>query len=338
MVLRFEGDDLSNRYLWQPDAVDQLMADEQIETDEVVWALTDHLGTVRDLAVMDGNETSVVNHITYDSYGNKLSKTSAVDCLFGFTGRAYDEVSEIQNNLNRWYDAKVGRWVSKDPISFEGMDANTYRYVGNDPTNVTDPNGLRHGIVVIWINTKNMPSNFNVKAVEAKMNEILLAEKVNVHVYLKTTTRSKESFTLGWNYDRLTYWGNGAYNWWNPMWWLTATAHDVAYYPWTRNVTTFENYIEFTTGTLGLAITPSSSAGWTEIHPALVTQQLQSITGSNATIAYANILMHEVFWFGVLGKWSDTYGNTQGQLGYGQADSKVPVIMKPWADDINDRF
>lgn len=45
-------------------------------------------------------------------------------------------------NLNRWYDPKVGRWISKDPIGFAAGDANLYRYVGNGPTNWFDPNGL----------------------------------------------------------------------------------------------------------------------------------------------------------------------------------------------------
>ena len=33
--------------------------------------------------------------------------------------------------------------MSKDPIGFDGKDGNTYRYVGNSPTNLTDPTGLR---------------------------------------------------------------------------------------------------------------------------------------------------------------------------------------------------
>ena len=32
--------------------------------------------------------------------------------------------------------------ISKDPIGFEAGDANLYRYVGNGPTNATDPTGL----------------------------------------------------------------------------------------------------------------------------------------------------------------------------------------------------
>ncbi|MBC7352832.1 MAG: hypothetical protein H5U08_10780, partial [Thermogutta sp.] len=35
----------------------------------------------------------------------------AIDSLFLFTGRSFDSDTQLQNNLNRWYDARVGRWV-----------------------------------------------------------------------------------------------------------------------------------------------------------------------------------------------------------------------------------
>ncbi len=136
------------------------MADEQLtllptgegydvsEPGTVVWPLTDHLGTVRDLAVVDAESgtTSVANHRVLDAYGNLVSQTNAaVDCLFAFTGRPLDQVTGLQNNLNRWYDSKVGRWLSEDPIGFEGKGTNTSVYVGNCPTNATDFNGLDFG-------------------------------------------------------------------------------------------------------------------------------------------------------------------------------------------------
>ena len=108
------------------------------------WALTDHENSVRDLAAYDSGTdvTTIANHRVYDSFGNLKSETnSAVDCLFGYTGRMLDEATGLQNNLNRWYDAKVGRWVSEDPIGFWGGDANLYRYVGNTPLRYTDPAG-----------------------------------------------------------------------------------------------------------------------------------------------------------------------------------------------------
>lgn len=42
----------------------------------------------------------------------------------------------------RDYDAETGRWVSKDPILFNGGDTNLYGYTLANPINFVDPNGL----------------------------------------------------------------------------------------------------------------------------------------------------------------------------------------------------
>ncbi len=42
----------------------------------------------------------------------------------------------------RDYDARIGRWTSKDPIRFDGGDTNLYGYVVSDPVNFIDPSGL----------------------------------------------------------------------------------------------------------------------------------------------------------------------------------------------------
>ena len=39
------------------------------------------------------------------------------------------------------YNPTTGRWLSQDPIGFDGGDANLYRYVLNSPVNKTDPSG-----------------------------------------------------------------------------------------------------------------------------------------------------------------------------------------------------
>lgn len=38
-------------------------------------------------------------------------------------------------------DPVAGRWTAKDPILFEGGQANLYVYVGNDPVDNIDPEG-----------------------------------------------------------------------------------------------------------------------------------------------------------------------------------------------------
>ncbi len=107
----------------------------------------------------------MVNHLVYDAFGNVTRMGSrqrmgsrwvrgsrwvtwsrrcepAVDSLFLFTARPFDPDTALQNNLNRWYDAAVGRWLSEDPIGFGGGDESLYRYVGNGPLTNADPSGL----------------------------------------------------------------------------------------------------------------------------------------------------------------------------------------------------
>jgi RHS repeat-associated protein len=150
--LQFSGSqasNLSHRYFWNPAAVDQLLADETVTSlssaGSIVYPLADHLGTIRDLATHDStaHTTTVANHRRYDSFGNLVSESNAaVDEVFGYTGRMFDEATGLQNNLNRWYDPKAGRWISEDPIGFAAGDTNFSRYVGNAPTLASDPSGL----------------------------------------------------------------------------------------------------------------------------------------------------------------------------------------------------
>ncbi|RYG49256.1 MAG: RHS repeat-associated core domain-containing protein [Chitinophagaceae bacterium] len=39
------------------------------------------------------------------------------------------------------YDPRSGRWMTKDPIGFGGIDTNIYGYVNGDPINWIDPSG-----------------------------------------------------------------------------------------------------------------------------------------------------------------------------------------------------
>jgi RHS repeat-associated protein len=153
IVLTFDAnEDLTNRYLHGP-AVDQILADEQIDdvsgttvAGEVLWPLTDNLGTVRDIASYDSttDTTTVVNHIDFDSYGNLASQSNAtVDHLFAYTGRERDDESGLHAFRARFYDSFAGSFISADLVGFLGRDTNLSRYVGNRVTSSLDPSGLR---------------------------------------------------------------------------------------------------------------------------------------------------------------------------------------------------
>ena len=134
---------LTKRYLWGANQ-DELLADETASSD-VLWAATDHLGSVRDLLRLSGSTTSVANHLTYNAFGLLVSKSSATaadNTMFAYTGKWTDAVSNLQWNVNRWYDAPTGKWISEDPIGFDAGDVNLYRYVRNAPVELVDYLGL----------------------------------------------------------------------------------------------------------------------------------------------------------------------------------------------------
>lgn len=59
-----------------------------------------------------------------------------------FTGREWDKETGLYYYNARYYDPMEGRFVSKDPIGFDGGDVNLYAYVRNNPVNLKDPSGL----------------------------------------------------------------------------------------------------------------------------------------------------------------------------------------------------
>jgi len=143
-TVQIDNGTTTHHYLWTPNQQDKLLAD--TTTDGISWALTDLLGTIRDVL------GTASTHLIYDAFGNLISGTNPL--LFGYTGKAFDFDTDLQNNINRWYDATVGRWLSTDPIGFHGKSLNLYRYVQNEPLHKIDWSGLED--VPYW--TSFLPS------------------------------------------------------------------------------------------------------------------------------------------------------------------------------------
>lgn len=109
----------------------------------VTYALiTDHVGSVR--LVVNSATGAVAQRMDYDSWGRVTQNTNPGFQPFGFAGGLYDDATGLVRFGARNYDAESGRWTTKDPIGFAG-GANMYRYVGDDPVNFSDPNGLDGG-------------------------------------------------------------------------------------------------------------------------------------------------------------------------------------------------
>jgi len=78
----------------------------------------------------------------YGPFGEVLYDSNPGFQPFGFAGGIYDQHTRLVRFGARDYDPEVGRWTTKDPIDFQGGDANLYGYIVSDPINFIDPNGM----------------------------------------------------------------------------------------------------------------------------------------------------------------------------------------------------
>jgi RHS repeat-associated protein len=102
--------------------------------------LTEPLGST--VALADGSG-AVQTEYTYGAFGNTTATGASTTNRSGFTGREDDGVG-LHHYRARYYDSVAQRFVSEDPIGFEG-GVNLFAYVSNRPTAFTDPFGLKPG-------------------------------------------------------------------------------------------------------------------------------------------------------------------------------------------------
>jgi RHS repeat-associated protein len=82
---------------------------------------------------------SVSARLDYEPYG-QTTGSAPVAFPFTYTGHI-PIVGNILYYRNRFYDAGVGRFLSEDPLDFQG-GVNLYSYVRGNPITGTDPQGL----------------------------------------------------------------------------------------------------------------------------------------------------------------------------------------------------
>ncbi|MGH8126910.1 MAG: RHS repeat-associated core domain-containing protein [Gammaproteobacteria bacterium] len=120
-----------------PDYFIKYNADGTTGTYQIV---SDQVGSVRE--VINVSTGVAVQRIDYDVWGNITTDTDPGFQPFTFAGGLYDADTGLVHFGARDYDPETARWISRDPILFAGGDPNLYRYVVDDPVNMTDMLGL----------------------------------------------------------------------------------------------------------------------------------------------------------------------------------------------------
>lgn len=107
------------------------------EAGGIAYGLADRLGSVRQVADETGEVTTSVD---YDVFGATRINSGTLPDRF-FTGAEEDPESGLLFLRARYYNPLIGRFIVKDPLGITA-GVNAYAYVGNDPVNYTDSQGL----------------------------------------------------------------------------------------------------------------------------------------------------------------------------------------------------
>ena len=112
---------------------------------QLYYIHTDHLGTPQELTDRNGNLQWIGQYRAWgelakasDSEGNAAN----VEMPLRFQGQYFDKETGLHYNRFRYYDPKVGRFTTQDPISLAG-GINLYQYAPN-PVQWVDPSGLHN--------------------------------------------------------------------------------------------------------------------------------------------------------------------------------------------------
>jgi len=124
----------------------------------------DALGSVVALSKVNGSISEIVEAYVYDVFGKCTVVTSAgtdgswmtsgdgttaeksqKGNPYLFTGRRYDDESDLYYYRARMYNPEIGRFLQADPIGYADS-MNLYSYVGNNPIRFIDVYGLCKGL------------------------------------------------------------------------------------------------------------------------------------------------------------------------------------------------
>ena len=116
----------------------------QIEITDVeyYYYVKDHLGSIRMTVKEDG---TVAGYDDYYPFGmvmdGRSGNTSNPDDLYKFTGKERDIETGYDYFGARFYDSRIGRWLSVDPLADKYPGWSPYNYTMNNPLRFVDPDG-----------------------------------------------------------------------------------------------------------------------------------------------------------------------------------------------------
>ena len=84
-------------------------------------------------------DAEILNHYSYDAFGNIIQKTEKVENRFCYNGEMLDPVTQQYYLRARFYNPIIGRFTQEDTYYGDGL--NLYQYCQANPVGYVDPSG-----------------------------------------------------------------------------------------------------------------------------------------------------------------------------------------------------
>ena len=84
-------------------------------------------------------DAEILNHYSYDAFGNIIEKTEKVENRFYYNGEMLDPVTQQYYLRARFYNLVIGRFTQEDTYYGDGL--NLYQYCQANPVGYVDPSG-----------------------------------------------------------------------------------------------------------------------------------------------------------------------------------------------------
>jgi RHS repeat-associated protein len=111
-------------------------------SNNVYYYYSDQVGSTTAITTASG---APCYEATFTPYGEEHNTVNTCPQNYKFTGYERDSETGLDYAFARYYNSRIGRFMSADPLSGDATDPqslNRYAYVGNDATDYSDPSGM----------------------------------------------------------------------------------------------------------------------------------------------------------------------------------------------------
>jgi RHS repeat-associated protein len=106
------------------------------------YYVKDHLGDIRMTVASSGTVDSYFDYYPFGQLMDGRTSVASADSRYKYTGKERDAESGYDCFGARYYDARIGRFLSVDHHLSSYPSLSPYCYVGNNPIGFVDPTGM----------------------------------------------------------------------------------------------------------------------------------------------------------------------------------------------------